>query len=355
MEILMLQEKNRERVIKESISVLTKSGIIVAPTDTVYGLLADATNEEAVDMLIQFKARPPGKPISVFVSDFNMMKKIVDIKRIKTGLLHEFFPGPFTVILPSLHKTSLRLESERGTIGVRIPDYSFITTLVSSFGKPVTATSANISWKSPHYNSNTLIRQLSESKKNLIDLVVDGGTLPRNKPSTVIDLTEQRVRVVRKGDIVFRDEKTFLSESPAQTKKVAYHLARKILLKRSPKPIIIILQGDLGVGKTVFVKGIAQFFSIENIVSPTFVVSYEYEVHHPFINVLVHVDLYNVDDQEEFNHLGLDAYLKAGTLMCFEWGEKTGEIIHELKEKGEIVYIKMKYISEKEREITVQK
>jgi len=339
---------------REILTVLNAGGLIVSPSDTVYGLLADATSENAVQKLTQFKNRPPGKPISVFVSDFSMLKEQVEIEKKQLRLLQELLPGPFTVILPSEHKVSPLLESEKRTIGLRIPDYRFIKTLVRNFGKPVTATSANLAGRSPHYSVQSLLNELPENKKKLIDLIVDAGMLPRNKPSTIVDLTAPQIKILRQGDIVFKDKKTYISKSPAQTIKIAAFILQKILREKSKKPLIFILEGELGVGKTVFVKGIGEFLGIKNIISPTYVVYYEYVSINQLIETFVHVDLYNIQEADEFKYLGLEKYLKKGNLLCFEWGEKAGEIIDLLKQKGKIAYVRIRYISEKKREITIR-
>lgn len=353
--------KLNKNALKIGLDIIKKGGLVVCPSDTVYGLLADATNESAVKKLILFKNRPPGKPISVFVPDFNRLQKQVKVEKTQLKTLHQFLPGPFTVILSSKHRVSPLLESEKGTLGVRIPDYNFIRVLTDKFGKPISATSANLSGKPAHYSVRTLLNVIPESKKQLIDLIIDAGKLPRNKPSTVIDLTRPELKIIRKGEIVFRDREVFLSESATQTKKIAQFILKKILqLKFEPgkKTLIFIIEGDLGVGKTVFVKGIADLIGIDNIVSPTFVVYYEYPVVTKRVRVLfnkklVHIDLYNIQDPEEFQYLGIEKYLDTGNLLCFEWGEKAGEIINKLRQKGKVVYISMKYIDEKRREIRV--
>ena len=102
----------------------------------------------------------------------------------------------------------------------------------------------------------------------------------------------------------------------------------------------------MGVGKTVFVKGIGEKLGINNIISPTYVIYYEYKNFY-------HFDLYQIEDREEFEHLGINKFLIPGNILCFEWGEKTGDIIELLKDKGNIVYINMKYVSENERKIIV--
>lgn len=366
MKIISYKTELAEELINKTIDILKKGGLVIYPSDTVYGLLVDATNEEAVKKLIKFKNRPLGKPISIFASDFSMFQNQVKLSETQLTLVHELLPGPFTLILSAKHRVSRLLESEKGTLGIRIPDYQFITDLVKQFNKPVSATSANLSGSSPHYSIESFLKELPESKKTLIDLVIDAGKLPHNKPSTIIDLTSARIKILRRGEIVFKEKKLFISESETQTKKIAQYILKKISKGLQKKLLILIIEGDLGVGKTVFVKGIAEFLGIKNIISPTFVIYYEYSVfvHSPkgdyslqggfFKNKLVHIDLYNIQDPEEFKHLGLEKYLKPGNILCFEWGEKAGEIIDLLKQKGKVVYIDMKYINEKSREIKIK-
>ncbi|MBI4973834.1 threonylcarbamoyl-AMP synthase [Candidatus Roizmanbacteria bacterium] len=341
-----------ENAIHESIKVLQSGGLVIFPSDTVYGALVDSTNKNAVAKLIGFKNRPIGKPISVFVSDFEMMNQYISLGKHQT-LLEKLLPGPFTVILESKHKTEAQLESERGTLGVRIPDFFPVVQLVKAFGKPVTATSANLSGRPAHYSVETLLHEFPQSKKDMIDLIVDGGKLPRNKPSTVIDLTTPEIKIVRHGDVDIKDSQTFISKSSGETEKIAQFIIKKQLEKKSDRPLVFILEGDMGVGKTIFVKGAGKLFDIENITSPTYVISCEYKINKWGVEQLVHCDLFNIEESNEFKYLGLEEYIKPGNILFMEWGEKVGPLYDLLKSKGEIIHIGMKYINEKEREIRI--
>lgn len=353
MKTIKVVNTNTDEIIKETVKVLRDGGLVIYPSDTVYVTAVDATNEKAVEKLISFKNRPAGKPISVFVDDFEMLEENVETDKVQKDTLRQLFPGPFTAVLPSRHKISRLLESEKGTLGVRIPDKKSVTELVRKFGKPVTATSANVSGKSPHYSIESLFNEISGVKKSLIDLVIDAGQLPFNKPSTVVDLTVPKLKIVRQGDILFKDIHTFISQTPSQTKKIASHILKKIMQKYKDRTLTFVIEGELGVGKTIFVKGVGEFFGVENIVSPTFVVYYEYNLKNSTYKNLYHFDLYQIEEAEEFEHLGIEKILNGKNIICIEWGEKAGEIIDILKRKSEIVYVKMKYSNEKTREILI--
>lgn len=337
----------------ETVNILKAGGLVVAPSDTVYGLLVDSTNDEAVRKLLAFKNRPIGKPISVFLSDFNAVSDYTLTQPNQEKILRQFLPGPFTVILPSKHKVSKLLESERGTLGVRVIDYKPIQDIVNKFGRPVTATSANISGKHPHHSLSAFLNTLSEPKKKLIDLVIDAGTLPRNKPSTVIDLSGSDIKILRKGDILIKNEASYISNSSDQTKKIGAYLFKKYQNSNSSKPLIFIIEGDLGVGKTILVKGIGDALNIKKIISPTFVIYYEYPISNGNYKNLVHADLYNISEVEEFDHLGLESYLNDKNIICFEWGERMGEFYKKIRPLANIVYIKMTHEDENTRHISI--
>jgi len=336
---------------------LKKGGLVVFPSDTVYGALVDATNFDAVTKLLSLKNRPPGKPISVFVGDFEMMEKLVILNLRQREIIKKLLPGPYTIVLPSRHRVDKRLESEKGTLGIRIPKFDPVNQLVKSFGKPLTATSANISGRSPCHTIESFLNQLSKKKKAMVDLIVDFGKLPPNKPSTVVDLTQEEVRILRLGNFPFKLSKFYLSYSETETKNIAKNILLDYLkqLNRVKKALVFIIEGELGVGKTIFVKGLGEELAIRNIVSPTFVVYYEYEVkNNKEINKFIHVDLYNIYDKEEFKYLELEKYIKPGVVFAIEWGEKIGEIYEFFKKEGKIVYVRIEYIDKNKRKITIK-
>ena len=201
MTVANLNTTPKHKVIKQAVNVLKAGGLIIYPTETVYGLGVDATNQEAVNKLLQFKARREGKPLSIAVSDEVMAKKYVKLNEQAKNLYQQFLPGPVTVVSEGRQRVAQGVESEFGTLGMRIPDYPLVIEIVRALGKPITATSANASGKPRPYDVETIFKYTSKKQQTLIDLVLDAGKLPKNPPSTVIDTTLSTPVVMRGGEV----------------------------------------------------------------------------------------------------------------------------------------------------------
>lgn len=362
MEIIKVVKKNQitPQLFKKISNILNNSGLVIIPSDTVYGLAVNARNTKAVKKLIEFKQRPVGKAISVFVSSISSAKRYVEINKKQEKILKQILPGAYTIILPSKNNLCSLLESEDKTLGIRIPKYPFINKLTKDYIYPITATSANINTKSPHYSVSSLLNSLSEKKKKMIDLIVDFGKLPRNRPSTVIDLTCEKIEVLRQGDVFINTKdlssKEFVSNSQLETKNIAVDIFKKAYKKskQNNKPLIFLLQGALGAGKTIFVKGIGESLGINDIISPSFVICRDYEIKNINYKRLFHFDLYRLKDNQELNNIGLNECIKNNNLIFIEWSEKSMSIIEKLKEKTNIIIINIDYLKQDKRRIKVK-
>ena len=327
------------------------------PSDTVYILAVDPTNQKAVDKLLAFKNRWVGKAISIAVLDKKMAEEYVVLSENAQNIYTNLLPGPFTVVSTGKHKVANGIEAENGTLGIRIPDNSWTHDLVEQLNGPVTATSANLSGRTPNYSVN-FIKKISKKKQAMIDLIVDGGKLPRNKPSTVIDATESEVKILRRGDLITTSAQTIISKSEKETEKVAEFIFKKT---KSDKPIVFGLTGDLGCGKTVFSRKIGRLLGIkEKITRPTFVIYNEYSISpNPSLTrggqklkKFLHFDLYRLSGKHEFEEIDFLNQFGAGTIACIEWPENMGEEnFTKLKEKTNYVAIEFRYVDEKTREI----
>ncbi len=375
MRILKLIPTNQEEVINQTLAVLKSGGLVVFPSDTVYGLLADAKNPAAVSRLLAFKERIPGKAVSVFVADKKMAEKYIIRSQNAENVIKNLLPGPFTVVAQSRHETDPRLEAENGTLGIRIPAYPLLVRLVSSFGRPLTATSANLSGKPPVYSISALEKILSKTKKNLLSLEVDAGNLPKNKPSTVIDTTTGQLKTLRIGDFLPQTANSLVSNSEEQTKEFGRFLAAKFIKKCPGKPIVFLLEGELGAGKTILAKGLGKALGVEEeIASPTFNICLEYplpdgenypslmtgidmESHHQNISKknkrkFVHCDFYRIEAKEELAELGFPESVICGNVYAIEWAERIpAEIISALKNRAEIVFLQLRNTGKDQRTI----
>ena len=184
--------------------ILASRGIVLYPTDTLYGLGADALSDEAVAKVYAIKGREEGKPMHCVVADMTMAAEFGEVTGLAERLAERFLPGPLTLILKK--KEELDTGSVRGlsTIGVRIPHNEFCIRLAKVFRKPFTATSANKSGQKPERSIEKIIAQLGDAAQ-LIDLVIDAGELPDSLPSTVVDVSSGEAFIVREGAIPAAD------------------------------------------------------------------------------------------------------------------------------------------------------
>lgn len=337
MEIISINEV----AIKTVLKVLIRGGLVIYPTETVYGIGADATNQKSVNKLTLYKNRPFGKPYSVAVSDISMADKYVHINKTARQLYKKFLPGPLTVVSKGKHVLAKGIESEDGTLGIRIPDYKFVTDLVRAFGKPITATSANASYKKRPYTITDVFENISVKQRNLIDLVVDAGKLPKNEPSTVVDTTLDDSVILRQGDIKLKNKLELLSKSEEGTMSIAKELWHKYEYVQGKRAIIFALEGEMGAGKTIFTKGIAKAMGIdETVISPTFVLENEYQTGN---NKLYHFDAWRMLSGQELRDLGFDNLIRSKSVLSIEWSEKVADVIREFDDEAVIVWIKIVY------------
>jgi L-threonylcarbamoyladenylate synthase len=178
-------------VIEKAVKALMTDGLVVYPTETVYGLGADAFSEDAILKVYEAKNRSLSMPISIAVSDFDMMAAVTQIGRLEEEFINKFLPGPVTVIVKARSYLPAMLTVGTGMIGVRYPAHPVAIDLISRFDSPITATSANQSGaKDP----------LTPGECHIpYDILIDGGILP-GTPSTVVDLVNRRI--IREGALI---------------------------------------------------------------------------------------------------------------------------------------------------------
>jgi L-threonylcarbamoyladenylate synthase len=341
--------KNTEEVVKTALETLEKGGLVVYPTETCYGLGVDATNQEAVDKILSYKKKRAGKAILVAVSGKEMAKEYVEVNEVAKNIYDNYLPGPISVVSKGRNKVAKGVQSEDGTLGIRVSNYPLVLEITKALGKPITSTSANPSHKKNPYIIDDVLKNISKKQRGLIDLIIDAGQLPKRKASTVINTTLNEIQILSVCDVNLKSPKTFVSNSEDDTKKLAADLVKsdKNLGKR---PLVFALQGELGTGKTQFTKGLAKQMGIkETVLSPTFIISREYEFGKG--QMLFHIDAYRLFDEKEFIEIGFRQMIEKPNIIVIEWAEKVSKTLRENRDKYELIWIKFEYDGEKSRKI----
>jgi L-threonylcarbamoyladenylate synthase len=186
-----------QREIEKGVKILQKGGVIAFPTDTVYGLGADAFNTRAVERVYEIKNRPGHQQFPLLVADVEQLATLAEpIPEFAWFLVRRFWPGGLTLVLS--RKDSLPAHLASGpTIAVRVPNHPVCLALIEGLGKPITGTSANVSGQPAALTAEEVKQQLA----GRIDLIVDGGKCPGGRESTIVDVTHEPPTILRQGII----------------------------------------------------------------------------------------------------------------------------------------------------------
>jgi L-threonylcarbamoyladenylate synthase len=190
------KSSSHELAAKDAALTLLKDGVIVYPTDTLYGLGVNALDELAVEKLFRIKKRPKGKPVPLMVSSLDMAKALAFIDKSREHLLKELWPGEYTFVLWKKKLIPSQISAGKDTVALRIPANSFCQNILRDFEGPITATSANISGESPLSDAESIIERFSKEEE-CPNLILDAGKLPQANPSAVIDLTTDVPKLLR--------------------------------------------------------------------------------------------------------------------------------------------------------------
>jgi len=192
-----LLNPDQDTIVK-AFNVLKSGGLVVYPTETIYGLGANALDENAVKKVDEVKGRDYSKPIHVVVSGWKMIEELTDANDLAKNLYDHFLPGPLTLVLPKKKIIPDILTSGLPTLGIRIPKNLITQSLSSLLAFPYTASSANKSGGTNSYSIENIKKQLDIEK---VDLILDAQKLRPTLPSTIIDLSVHPPKILREGPI----------------------------------------------------------------------------------------------------------------------------------------------------------
>lgn len=221
--------------LNEAVTILNKGGVVICPTDTIYGFLADATNKKAVEKIYKIKKRPRSKPLPIFVKDLKMAKELAEIDDRQEKILKKYWPGKYTFVLKAKNQKpkSKIYGINKDTIAIRVPKYKFLNDLLKKINKPLVQTSVNISAREPlNYIADILAtfgpvriamlarkatpsvasgQRVAGGENRLVDLMIDlssqvlprsktwedKGSLKNAKSSKIIDLNAKHLTRLR--------------------------------------------------------------------------------------------------------------------------------------------------------------
>ena len=196
--IKIYPENPNEKTIQQVVDVLRKGGIIIYPTDTVYGLGCDITNQKAIEAICKIRNIKPEKANFSFICyDLSHISDYIKpIDNTTFRVLKKALPGPFTFIFNASHKVPKLLSSNKKTVGIRVPDNNIARCIVKELGNPILSTSIHDEDEIIEYSTDPEL--IHEKYENLVDMVIDGG-YGDNIPSTVVDCTSGDFEIIREG------------------------------------------------------------------------------------------------------------------------------------------------------------
>lgn len=199
-----------------AIDALRRGEVIVFPTETFYGLGADAFDAAAVERVVALKGRKPESPVSIIVAEKRMLEEVIEvIPPLAQRLIDHYWPGPLTLVLPGRKWLPGALLNSEGEVGVRISSHPLAARLVREFGHPLTATSANPSGKEPART----IEEAGSYFLGRLQIFLDAGRLAGTKGSTVVAVRDNQMITIREGEISSQELKAAVGDAHRPSKK----------------------------------------------------------------------------------------------------------------------------------------
>lgn len=193
--------RDRQWEIQNAARIIRGGGLVAFPTETVYGLGANALDEKAVASIYEAKGRPSDNPIIVHVSSIKMAEEIAELNWMARLLMEKFWPGPLSLVAPACPSVPSRTRGGLSTIALRMPDNAVALSLIEAAGVPIAAPSANISGRPSPTDADSVREDLGDR----VDAVLDGGPTLVGLESTVLDITGENPVILRPGGISKED------------------------------------------------------------------------------------------------------------------------------------------------------
>lgn len=236
----MLKKYSKE-VLAEAVALLKQGEIVAIPTETVYGLAANAANPLAVAKIFAAKGRPANHPLIVHLADINLLSQWAKIQNpFIEKLASHFWPGPLTLILPRQPGVSDVVTGGQETIGIRFPSHPIMREILLELGGAVAAPSANTFARI----SPTLAEHVDEDLGAVIPLIVDGGQCSIGIESTIVDLSGEKVRILRPGIITPHEISAVLGVSVEIENPGSLRVSGALYSHYAPKTSLQVIEAD---------------------------------------------------------------------------------------------------------------
>ena len=209
-EYINLKSGAEYKKIDEAVKVIKKGGVVVFPTETVYGIGVDSSNEEAIKKLYKVKRRPLSQKISILVGSIQMLEQVTqNISYVEQKLIKNFFPGPLTLIL---HKKDIIpdiLTNNEDIVGFRMPQNKVALDIINKLGNPIATSSANRAGEPSGVN----LKDIRNSFEDDVDFYIDGGNSKIGIGSTIVQVIDETPHIIREGIITKADIEKVLKET----------------------------------------------------------------------------------------------------------------------------------------------
>ena len=193
----LIKELTNESL-KDIQEVLDRDGIIIFPTDTVYGIACNCYSIEGLKKLFSFKNRPLSKPINVLTDSIQKIELVAkNITPKEKELIEKYLPGDLTIILDKKEDVPDLLTANLKTVGVRIPNHKIALQILESYPYPLATTSVNLAGESPGIEVSDFLEEFQEK----VDIIVDGGKSPIGVASTIVRVEQNEIKILRQGNL----------------------------------------------------------------------------------------------------------------------------------------------------------
>jgi len=196
-----------KNIIQQAVHILEEGGVLIAPTETAYGLVCDATDISVIKKIVEIKKRPENKFFPLVVASIQQLQMYFELNDNELELVKRYL-GLSIILNPKLraHKKDVALMPGQEMCAVRITTNNLMRNLAKKLGRPIVATSANIAGGENCYDIDCMVKQI-EKLEDKVGVVLDAGVLQKNKPSTIVKVEGKKVKVVRQGEIKINKSK----------------------------------------------------------------------------------------------------------------------------------------------------